>query len=255
MKLIREHSNKKIKPGKSTINGRWLFLIPGILAFLIQVSFLLPACIHQTSVTYTDNNYSEENPLKLAHDMIIGVDPSMEGIINADYIDWLPQGGSGITLGGFTPVAGTPLSGADVFQAFLSILSLNQQRILIDTSFKDADIRAMAITLAHEMYHARDGRFSSSIQEEVGAYRYEYEMTVKLNIIDNPDARFNRYFFNYGPEPSYDQLYEARQILQKSGEPVGSIYQRMPIYPPANPYTEWKALFSMVMGLIIGSFK
>ncbi len=237
------------------MKGRWRFLIPVMLALLVTVNFLLPACANQPGAVYAHRQDSEENPLKMAYDMVIDIDPSMDGIINPDYIGWLPQGGAGITLGGLTPVAGTPLSGADVFQAFLSLLSVNQQRILIDTSLQDADIRAVAMVLAHEMYHAQEGRFSGSIQEEVGAYYYEYEMALKLNFSDNYDTRFAGQFYGYGPEPSHEQLHEARQILKRVGEPAGSIYESLPVYPPSNPYGEWGTLFRMVLGLIIGSFR
>ncbi len=57
---------------------------------------------------------------------------------------------------------------------------LGKQSMLIDTSLLDKDIRLVAKTMAHELYHVDEGRQVDSIWEEMEAYAFEYDVARKL---------------------------------------------------------------------------
>jgi hypothetical protein len=190
---------------------------------------------------------SGDNKLLAAYYLAIWADPSLKGYFNPNHLGWASQGGGGVTLGGSTPVFGY-----DSLQETLNFISSNLQYILMSPDYKNADINLLAAAVAHELYHAKEGRFSDSIQEEVGAYTTEYKVGCFLGIENDPNIQFAKQFADCLPT-SDNQLRDAKNILKRVGGSTGGMYGSLPLYPSTNAYIEWNTLFGMVKGLIVGS--
>jgi len=57
---------------------------------------------------------------------------------------------------------------------------LGKQSMWIDSSLRDEDIMIVADTMAHELYHVNEGRQVVSIEEEMEAYSFEYDVGRRL---------------------------------------------------------------------------
>ena len=141
----------------------------------------------------------QSNPddrLAIAYFLATWADPSLPINVN---VGWMSQGGSGVTLFGSTPVAPVGIPQINIVQIGIHLISSHNTRIYLDPSVQNIDLRVLAMIVGHELYHAKQGRFSDSIEEEVQAYRREYSIGARLGVdVDtNPYSQYGKQFYNY----------------------------------------------------------
>jgi len=119
---------------------------------------------------------------------------------------------------GWTPIAsgtGSVVIGDDRF---------GRQSVYMDSTLLDDDIRIVAHNLAHELYHAAEGRQADSIQEEMEAYRMQYDVAAKLCLpLKNTGLeQIHRL------DPSAPKGLEAGESILRAW---GAVYPWIPMYP------------------------
>ena len=103
---------------------------------------------------------------------------------------------------------------------------LGKQSMWIDSSLRDEDIMIVAETMAHELYHVNEGRQVVSIEEEMEAYSFEYDVGRRLCLpVKNIGTTAK---LMHGLDPlSESDVESATGILRG----VGSLYPYFPQYP------------------------
>lgn len=161
-------------------------------------------------------------------------------------VGWSSQPGGAVTLGGSIPTFG-PVTN------MLDLVTSNVTKIYIDPSLLDQGVCVLAMIIAHELHHAQQNRQSDSILEEVLAYGIQYQTGKDLHVDEgNGNMAYARQFFDYGPNPTDEQLLKAKEKL-KGKDATGRMYGNLPLRPPSNRFSETITLIRMVKGLIVGS--
>ena len=108
------------------------------------------------------------------------------------------------------------------------------QVIFMSPSLKDMDQDQLVRRMAHEVVHADEGVFGTSIQEEMMAYQIEYKVGNHLgldNIGDSTAAKMK----DLDPLNQEDRKFARKRLSIVPGGP-GTIYRNMPEISLPNPY-------------------
>lgn len=119
-------------------------------------------------------------------------------------IAWAPIGGQGSACTGF---------GGD-------------QMLWIDKNLQGKSYKEIAYIIAHESVHARQGKISDSIYEEVVAYQYQYMIGIQLGITSTLPTQMMDINLGLTGDALKEELERAKAILEETGN---IIYQNIPI--------------------------
>jgi hypothetical protein len=208
----------------------------------------------RSNVMYNAGGGSSGLLLKGAYQSVLDADPDMAGALRGfdpnSGLGWLAGGSSSITLGGATPIAlfgfdpiSIGISGANGL--LLSSISSWQVHVFMGGALKNSSIQNLAASLSHELFHVLQGRFSDSIEEEVGAYQYQNKIAGALGV----DPGFAGRFSNINIQ-SNSELNIAKGIMTGEGQSK-HMYGSLPYRPASNPYGEWLTLIGMLKGLAL----
>jgi RHS repeat-associated protein len=160
-----------------------------------------------------------------AHDMVRSLVMDMTQIV---YIGWGAEGGSSMCLGDSR---------------------IGAQLITISSSFKSQSKEELATWVAHESFHANEGYFGTSVEEEVSAYKFQYNVGKGLGLDMDALGGFPAALKNFDPSNSI-HLGEARDILKGAGGFSHFTYSFMPERAWASAFPVW-FIGSMAINYII----
>lgn len=87
--------------------------------------------------------------------------------------------------------------------------------IYIGKDLKSSPVKDLAVTIAHESFHAREGTLANSIYEEVGAYQYQRLIGNKLGVDDYTADSVKDIKLNLTGSALDSELKKAQGILSK----------------------------------------
>jgi hypothetical protein len=131
------------------------------------------------------------------------------------------------------------------------------QEMFIDAGLKNKSDAVVTMIIAHESYHAREGKLADSIFEEIAAYQYQskigFAIISQFGTAGLDQEFWDQYYFAaqfdwfdlslIGTDLD-DALAKARAILE--GSTAGGLYGIIPDRPPSNPVEELNTDFDII---------
>jgi len=118
------------------------------------------------------------------------------------------------------------------------------QSIRIDRNLRSGIDERVAAIIAHETYHAQEGRQSDSVYEEVGAYQREYDVSIALGITPGRDALLCA-GINLASEVPTETIKQGLNT-RRNESPQYNMYAKLPLIPVGNYFEEMANIAGMV---------
>jgi RHS repeat-associated protein len=135
---------------------------------------------------------------------------AMEASERVYSFSWLPVGGQGSGCFG--------TGGGD-------------QTIWMDNNLQGSSSELIAVIMAHESVHARQGELHDTVYEEVVAYQYEYMIGKQLGITTDLSAKLKDINLGLTGDALIDELMKAKAVLEATGNIV---YQNISLGGPGD---------------------
>jgi RHS repeat-associated protein len=128
------------------------------------------------------------------------------------------------------------------------------QTIWISSKLMDSSPERIAAEMAHEFHHAKEGRQSNSIYEEVGASQEEYEISVRLPGYTPTKSASRAHDIDLEAETETLEA-ELRDIQRewtdkKHESPQYNMYANLPLFPVKGKWAGFTNVLEMIWNLL-----
>jgi RHS repeat-associated protein len=116
------------------------------------------------------------------------------------------------------------------------------QRLNMDPALKDYSVEELAMTIAHEAYHADKEFIVDTIQEEVEAFQFQYEVGTRIEeLFVDEDVQFHSFVsLLIGMDPTDPaDLIMAKTILGELRDQPGETYREAPLRDLGGGFYSW----------------
>ena len=125
------------------------------------------------------------------------------------------------------------------------------QTMFISQDRKNLNEKQIAASIAHETYHAQEGKQSNSIFEEVGANQREYAYRISVGLPLDRDSRYCK-DVNLDPNnPNLDNVLKdvRNKWDQNRTSPQSNMYADLPLLPVQGGWEETMNVFDMLWSM------